>query len=1019
MFLNKMGKLLFGLVLVFVIFILLRNQQQDKNSLNKDKKLEQLEKVNNDLIIASSLITPIIVKDHPKPKIDISKSKDWLNLIEHPDVESAENGYPKLVINDPLSNKNLSIPNIGELTSISLASNITISGQVIQASHEKNNLSFGLKVKGPQNGISAFFQFDQTGKFDYAIIQAPRDILSYTIRKNNDNLLELQALELSDLVPDQDTYFPPDDISQHSEATNVSNNSFVAAAPPILESNPGAPGVVFLDFDGHTTTNTSWNSVYAGGAPIISPASGLSDEDIRQVHQRVSENFSPFTINVTTNESIFNLAAAGSKTRVVITSDSTWAGNYGGIAYLSEWAFSGNTPCFAFVNNLSYSAKYVADAATHEVGHTLSLRHDGQGSNAYYYGHNGWAPIMGVTYFTRIGHWSRGEYANSTNKEDDLAKMITFNGVRYKSDLIEDLFSNANQLPINSQAEILASGIIETNTDKDVYSFDTGAGLVNITVNGALLGSNNEGMLDVKAQVFNSASQLVAESAPVGSLNASFQNLNLPAGKYYLVIDGGGEGNHLTDGFTEYGSIGTYYISGTLVKLIGTPTSTPNVTNTFTPSVTPTATPTMTNTAAPVNTKEPIPTATFTPTRIPSSTSTATSTFTATVTNSSTATATNTFTVTRTATFTPSFTATATNTSTATKTITVTNTPTPSVTATFSKTATATPSATGGQTRTPTASASATKTLTPTPTESPTIASTPTLTISTTITPSATASATSTSRIIITASPAPTNRSASCGAPLQFDQSLFKKYGNSLGTINVSAKKSLVTLSGNAWFTYPVEQKILPTTYISFDLQVKKDGDFQAIGLERTLAKLAPNSMFSLHGKKPKGILNFLDRCTQSADSWCHYEIPAGQFKAISSKLLVLIGADESNNPKSVVSFKDIKICEKPDLNNLGSGCYMRAECQDKECKALITIYDQKNNIPWTVDNLKYSINGGETWRRRNINGLRINSKKAEFSFNAPNMKRLTEESLLIGLTTDRPLCSALIAPVANLSIRP
>ena len=32
-----------------------------------------------------------------------------------------------------------------------------------------------------------------------------------------------------------------------------------------------------------------------------------------------------------------------------------------------------------------------------QAGHNLGLSHDGKGSSdPYYYGHNGWAPIMGV-----------------------------------------------------------------------------------------------------------------------------------------------------------------------------------------------------------------------------------------------------------------------------------------------------------------------------------------------------------------------------------------------------------------------------------------------------------------------------------------------------------------------------------------------------------------------------------------------------------------------------------------------
>ncbi len=76
-----------------------------------------------------------------------------------------------------------------------------------------------------------------------------------------------------------------------------------------LHSNPGSQFRVYLDFDGHTTTGTSWNS-YWGVSSIVSPAFSTSDGSpnfsatelsaIQQVWQRVAEDFAPFNIDVTT-----------------------------------------------------------------------------------------------------------------------------------------------------------------------------------------------------------------------------------------------------------------------------------------------------------------------------------------------------------------------------------------------------------------------------------------------------------------------------------------------------------------------------------------------------------------------------------------------------------------------------------------------------------------------------------------------------------------------------------------------
>ena len=74
----------------------------------------------------------------------------------------------------------------------------------------------------------------------------------------------------------------------------------------------GAPRVIYLDFTGHSTSGTNWNSSYSGGNPIVSApfsidadANALSDHEltfIRNVWRRVAEDFAPFSVDVTTQD---------------------------------------------------------------------------------------------------------------------------------------------------------------------------------------------------------------------------------------------------------------------------------------------------------------------------------------------------------------------------------------------------------------------------------------------------------------------------------------------------------------------------------------------------------------------------------------------------------------------------------------------------------------------------------------------------------------------------------------------
>ena len=59
------------------------------------------------------------------------------------------------------------------------------------------------------------------------------------------------------------------------------------------------------------------------------------------------------------------------------------------------------------------------------VGHTLGLSHDGNSTATYFFGADGsqWAPIMGAGYYKPITPWSKGEYTDANNQQDDVATI--------------------------------------------------------------------------------------------------------------------------------------------------------------------------------------------------------------------------------------------------------------------------------------------------------------------------------------------------------------------------------------------------------------------------------------------------------------------------------------------------------------------------------------------------------------------------------------------------------------------
>lgn len=346
----------------------------------------------------------------------------------------------------------------------------------------------------------------------------------------------------------------------------------------LLHSKSNSTKKIFLDFDGHTLSGNGWTATYNGGTNIVAPPwdtdgnpgsfSASEQTAIQQIWFRVAEDYAGFDVDVTTEypgEAAITRSSAGDQaygTRALVSAISSYIGNYGGIAYVGAFDNTGdyNKPALIFPENLGNNEKNIAEAISHEVGHNLGLSHDGiSGGAEYYTGQGNWAPIMGVGYYEPIVQWSRGEYANANNTENDLV-IITQNGLSYRTDDYGNTNSTATALVGLVSTNV---GILERTNDVDFFSFSTSGGAALFTVMPWELGAN----VHFRLALYNSAGVLITNREVAdtsGGVQTVTINAILGAGTNYVSIEGIGSGDPVTTGYSRYGCIGHYTLTVSL-----------------------------------------------------------------------------------------------------------------------------------------------------------------------------------------------------------------------------------------------------------------------------------------------------------------------------------------------------------------------------------------------------------------------------------------------------------------------
>ncbi|MDC3011512.1 zinc-dependent metalloprotease, partial [Synechococcus sp. AH-736-G21] len=345
-----------------------------------------------------------------------------------------------------------------------------------------------------------------------------------------------------------------------------------------LSSNPNAEKTIYLDFDGADLTSTAWSVSSLPAYSLDNDFNRFSTterEAIIEIWQRVSADFAPWDVNVTTAEPSNDSLSRSSYsddiygTTALITSDtpSWFYSGAGGVAYLYAFDDTSNyyKPALTFADRLSNNTKYIAEATSHEIGHNLGLSHDGtEGGSAYYSGTSGinWAPIMGVGYYKdRVTFGRSSDYSNGNEDENDF-QIFANSGLTWWDASSESDNSTAEATPLtfnltttyNNDTAAYTSSIDLTDAggdgtpDIDYYQFSANTNSeYSFTVSNALLSSigidNNvdilsdwEGNLLSLIKLYDSELNLLETSQTSTSSN-SFTYTTTSAGTHYISIE--------------------------------------------------------------------------------------------------------------------------------------------------------------------------------------------------------------------------------------------------------------------------------------------------------------------------------------------------------------------------------------------------------------------------------------------------------------------------------------------------
>jgi hypothetical protein len=356
---------------------------------------------------------------------------------------------------------------------------------------------------------------------------------------------------------------------------------------PALNSLPGARVSLYLNFGGDFVpqwngyTNITIPAFEQDGDPTTFSDGELSA--ITTIWQTVAEDYAPFNINVTTVPP--SSLAPGATLKVDIGGNGAWeGGGVGGDSIVAGFLIPSDNVEFVYPSNIGTYVPDIAVTVSHEAGHGFGLLHqsvwDSNGNKVYEYNPgpgDGTAPIIGNDFASWPRSITRWWYGTSdgcaTCMQDDMAIIAgtapnmltgTETGIGYRAITAGQTAATATPLAVSGNT-VTTSGVIESMSQTDYYSFTTGAGSVTLAAD-VLTGLND---LTPRVLLYNATGTTLIASASYDASDNATITANLAAGSYLFVVESSGLSSGSTS--TNYGfNVGSYTINGTIVSTSNT-----------------------------------------------------------------------------------------------------------------------------------------------------------------------------------------------------------------------------------------------------------------------------------------------------------------------------------------------------------------------------------------------------------------------------------------------------------------